>query len=38
MSAIDPQTLLDTVACYACYGLTQAELFKLALLKRINDN
>ena len=38
MTALSPQSLLDTVACYACLGLTQAELIKLALLKKINKN
>lgn len=38
MTAYNPQALLDSVACYACLGLTQAELFKLALFKLINKN
>ena len=37
MTARNPQTLLDSVACYACCGMTQAELFKLALLSIITS-
>lgn len=35
MAAVDPQVLFDETKCYACYGLSQADLLKLGLLNRI---
>jgi len=35
MSAIPAQTLLDESKCYLCYGVSQADALKLALLNRI---
>jgi len=35
MSAIPAQDLLDESKCYLCYGVSQSEALKLALLNRI---
>lgn len=32
---LDPQVLFDETKCYACYGLSAADLLKLGLLNRI---
>lgn len=37
MSAIPAQTLLDESKCYLCYGVSQADALKLALLNRISS-
>ena len=35
MAAVDANTLLDDTKCYACFGMSVADLLKLGLLGRI---
>jgi hypothetical protein len=34
MAATNPQTLITEARCFACYGVSSAQLIKIALLRR----
>lgn len=38
MAASDPQTLFSEALCFLCYGVSQYQAVKLALLARISKN
>lgn len=38
MAATDPQSLLSQGHCYACYGASEFQIMKLALLAQISTN
>lgn len=38
MAAVDAQTLFEESKCYLCYGVSQTDALKLALLNRIADS